>query len=263
MGCSRLGYCQPRPRECQEDGYLCQQASDCCSGQCNGGTCMACGEYSAGATCNQATGCCFFFDSACDSTNQCSYAYLQADNGFHCASAEFCTSGFCNLSDAGPPPEGICQTAPPGCTLMGAAPAVGGCCLGLVKGDAGANCCLPDKSYCYYDSSCCSGTCSGGRCLPLGGRSGRAGDRCLTGNDCTGAALCDPVSRTCQTRWCFPGTVPHSGCCNFSWYSGLCNFADGGVCGIGGPNYTCSVGADCCSGACNGTTHECSYVQFF
>ena len=223
---------------------------------------MACADSYTGASCNQATGCCMFFNSACDATGQCASAYIQAPDGYHCASAEFCTSGFCNLSDAGPPPEGRCASAPVGCALMGATPTAGGCCAGLVKGDAGPSCCMPDNSYCYYDSSCCSGTCSGGRCLPIGGRSGRLGDRCLNGNECAGAALCDPVSRTCETRWCMPGALSFSGCCTFSYYTGRCQFPGGAVCGIGGPNFTCSSGAQCCSGVCN-ASNNCDYVQFF
>ncbi|MBI3184783.1 MAG: hypothetical protein HYZ28_21815 [Myxococcales bacterium] len=257
MGCSRFDICQPRPAECHEDGYHCSQYSQCCSGRCVGGRCSVCSAPSTSAVCTQAVDCCFFFGSACGVGDRCVSSSAAGADGQHCASADFCSSARCELADAGPPPTGRCAADDGGCAIIGATPGSAGCCAGTVL--SGSTCCLPDGSYCYYSSSCCSGNCTGGRCLPSGA-GGALGDRCLSGSECGGQLLCDPVSRTCTNRWCMGGGSLYPGCCRFTLWNGLCVFPDGGSCG--NPGSTCTGNAQCCGGTCK-TNGLCDSILFW
>ncbi|HLL55413.1 MAG TPA: hypothetical protein VK447_17775 [Myxococcaceae bacterium] len=262
MGCSRLGYCQPRPPECHEDGYRCSQATDCCSGKCNNGVCSACSDGNSGNLCSQAVDCCVHFSSVCNSGGNCEGGTVgSAPNNYHCASSDFCGSGYCELVSSGQPPTGFCKAPANNCVTVRQTTS-GTCCPGLERNATSGACCLPNESYCYYDSSCCSGNCSGGRCKPAGA-GGALGNRCLSSPECGGQLLCDPVSRTCTGRWCMRAPLPYPGCCTFSQWNGQCSFTDGRTCG--NPGATCTAGSQCCSGTCQqtGNTMTCGAIQFF
>ena len=78
--------------------------------------------------------------------------------------------------------------------------------------------CISDNQPCSTNASCCSGTCSGGACVPLS-------TACLTlGNACTQNGEC--CSELCQGGRCSA--------------SSFCRQT----------NDVCSVGSDCCSGTC-------------
>jgi hypothetical protein len=208
--------------------------------------------------------CCIFFDSVCSASNQCGSATIgTAPDGSHCASADFCNSGNCQPLVAGPPPDGRCVTPTNGCvTLSQGLDAGQSCCPGTVASPPGSGssptCCLPQDSYCYYANSCCSGECKGGRCVPAGSGGG-PGDRCLSSPECSGALLCDPVSRTCTNRWCMAAPLAHTGCCSWNSYPGSCNFPDGGTCLL--PGTPCTGSGECCSGSCTGS--RCDTITFF
>src|ERR687893_2921141 len=51
-----IGEAAAAPGGCKRDGKKCKESSQCCSGNCEGGTCAACG--SNGATCTEGTQCC-------------------------------------------------------------------------------------------------------------------------------------------------------------------------------------------------------------
>lgn len=268
MGCSRFNYCQPRPRECQEDAYKCAKDSDCCSGHCNSGTCSACADGNTGAACGQAVDCCVFYGSVCNPTGHCESSFGASADGYRCPSADFCTSGYCELvADGGTtPPDGVCKTPANGCKTLGSA--VSGsqtCCPGMIAATPPSGtsnvCCLPEGAYCDRNqSSCCSGNCLGGRCVP-NSDFGNLGHRCVNSNECGGQLLCDPVSRTCTGRWCMQ-TGAYPGCCSFSAWNGTCRFPDGRTCQNPGASCTQATASQCCSGTCDSTNH-CDTIIFF
>lgn len=237
MGCSRFGYCQPRPRECHEDGYKCGADRDCCSGKCASGACSPCGR--SGASCNQAANCCVG-SHACGPSNTCESGVADFGDGYQCVSADFCASSRCDLTDAGPPPTGRCAADDGGCVPPKGFSGTKPCCSGLVV-DAGV-CCLPEGAYCSSFANCCSGTCYGWQCVAEGAN---LGDRCLGGSQCQQSFICDLVSHTCTDRQC----VASRGCCTFSDRNGLCDFGDGGSCG--NPAHSCNANSDCCSDRCS------------
>lgn len=244
MACSRNFYCEDMAPDCRADGFSCSADAQCCGRQCEGGVCKIAGSYNA--PCARATDC--RLELVCLPNGTCDSA---VDAGERCVASEFCATSFCAALDAGSL-DGVCQPAT-GCGALGASPAPD-CCPGLQ--DVGGTCKQSDGAWCYYDSSCASGNCQGGRCGPAPASNHHA--RCFGSGTCPGADYCDPVNGLCVERWCLPaGLNAWSGCCRSDGYQ--CKFADAGVCTM--PGVASSNGPKCCVGtASNG---HCDPVMFW
>jgi hypothetical protein len=252
MACSRNNYCQDVAPDCRNEAFTCSRPEQCCSHTCTNGKCAACG--SAGDSCTSAATCCA--GSACVA-GKCSDS-LGAANGERCQGSDICQSEWCDARDAGSN-DGVCTDPGTACTPAGVAATTLACCPGLTQG---ATCCMPDLTWCYHGSECCSGECWNGRCGPQPGTHGR----CDNSANCTGRInLCDPVNSICTNRWCLPaGLNAFSGCCRWASDSSPCVFADGGVCLL--PGIQTSNAASCCSGRLYTPTTgptECDAVQLF
>ncbi len=249
LACSRNNYCQDVAPDCRNEGYTCSGDGQCCSQKCSSGRCAACGAD--GDSCTSAANCCA--GSACVS-GLCSSSNGAA-NGARCQGSDICQSEWCDARDAGPN-DGVCtdpNATGNACTPAGVAATTLACCAGLTQG---TTCCMPDQTWCYHDTECCSGNCYGGRCGPQPGR----GHRCESSGNCLGENLCDPVNGICENRWCLPaGRNLYTGCCKWLNYPGPCIFPDAGSCLI--PGTPTSNAASCCSGTISGG--YCDAVQLF
>lgn len=219
------------PGTCAGVGIACLARSTCCSGRCEssvGSTSRACLNYCLpdGAACSRALDCC---SMGCHAA-QCG-APLCSTVGSRCTEAADCCSGSCSLDDGqcrdkSDDSQAACLATGESCSpqLVDGAPSncCGACDATSSRCVFGPGPCLPVGSVCQVDSDCCRGTCAVGA-------SGVA--------VCTAPCLAD-------------GTVCSLGadCCNHH-----CN----GWPGACGPAVTCSllgagcqVDADCCSGQC-------------
>jgi len=212
-------------------GKQCLVGTDCVSGNCSGGVCVAL----------LANG------SACSSGSQCS--------------SSFCVSGVCCNSSC-PSGGGACS---PSCTQPGS---VGTCTFPSAATICAAPTCsggtLTPASMCNGAGSCISGapvncapyTCSGSACLT----SCSADFQCASGNYCSsGACVAKKVNGSaCSTSTqCAFGNCVDGFCCNSSC-SGTCQACSGAL--TGGSNGTCGnvlVGMNnpnhpCSGSVCNG-----------
>jgi hypothetical protein len=156
-----IGEAAADPIGCKRSGKKCKKNSQCCSGNCSGGTCAACA--SAEVLCNGScvsTSCPTgqIFDPArCVCVAQC----LQ-NGSFGCSLGTPCCSGTCSPSS----PTGFCCNE-----LGGTCTASRQCCSGQC--DTDGTCCSVEG--CTDNSDCCSsrpfcvdtGSGLGPRCLEI------------------------------------------------------------------------------------------------
>lgn len=192
---------------CFDDGFACESDVDCCSKRCEAGYCVtpACGV--AGAVCEKDDDCCADDRLLCfipedSKTGVCSKDACLPD-GIDCSVDEKCCSGHCDkaffLCGTACGPEGApCETS-------------GQCCGGLCENGL---CSVGCPSYCDTDVECCSGQCVGGVCAPeCAGQCD--GSVCVSGPPITascGTAISECAKKVCETD---------SFCCCTAWDS-LC-----------------------------------------
>jgi hypothetical protein len=209
---------------CTATGQSCAMSAECCSGVCNGTSCVAgmCGT--TGATCKTAADCC---NLICNMNGTCGSGQCVSDNQPCTAGGTPCCSTTCGANGMCTPLNPMCKTA--GNTCGGNAE----CCSQVCTGGA---CVAPSQiSYCtqpgdicFHDNDCCTGVCTkasgatAGTCANL--NTGCAIDG-LVCNGCTGccSSFCAPFG---------PGA------------SHICQPASG--CHVTGD--LCHVNSDCCGG---------------
>jgi hypothetical protein len=216
---------------CASNGATCRNDSDCCSGRCESGSCLAGGTCLApGLRCQTRNDCCSGRCEPNSVSGDLTCGYYCSANGAPCASAAQCCSFACNNGQCGGP---ICGSIGTLCQFNGDCCA-GNCAAGRCM--AGAGSCLPTAEACADDAGlpCCSGSCVSGRC-DLGSGACRA-----VNTPCTASSMGnDPRGQCC---------VPES--CEFSPVEGvpLCT----AQCAQQGQ--TCNLNSDCCPGTtCEGT----------
>jgi hypothetical protein len=99
-----------------------------------------------------------------------------------------------------------------------------------------------------------------------------AGAGCILQSDCASGLICDPVTQSCESQYCFPLQIPpvEASCGSLQLNSSEMLLLDGGRCLTGGVE-GCSPGASwsCCSGDCYslivfmGTINVCAPITFF
>ena len=160
---------------CQVQSGNCSSSADCCSGNCQGGTCECMGH---GGACASAAQCC---SSLC-SSGECTCS----SDGVSCSSALQCCSGTCS--------EGACATL---CQSNSVSCAVNSqCCSDYCS--SGSCACKPSGTSCASDSQCCvdvpycaSGSCAS--CKPNG-------VSCSSDTQCCSGFTCN--SGVCGTPGC-------------------------------------------------------------
>jgi hypothetical protein len=312
LGCSAFGFCEFRPQGCLPEGYYCERDTDCCGiAHCDAGHCFSCGSAIGSRACAKANDCCIWNLAECSDAGACTEINLNGNIGAHCLGDDFCSSRYCQIDDAGDdgqclPAPGGCGTpgtivGPPGFSQAPCCPALDRqcgttcqgpgydyqCCSGRCgdagigdggffcdstgPGDAGT-CCLPLVSLCTQSSSCCSGLCFLGLCLPADGGITQqpVGKGCLLQTDCVSGSICDPVTQSCQSLFCYPDQTSGAtaACGSLQLNSTAVFLTDGGRCLEGGES--CSPNPNnCCSGVCltipifMGTIDICAPITFF
>lgn len=201
---------------CAPDGEPCSDDAGCCSGNCLGGTCLACRD--AGIPCSQTSQCCenrTCFDGVC---RDCKFL------GSSCADQSQCCEGDCLA--------GQCLACrPDGMDCVDDGDCCGVCWEGVCQS------CFGEVEECTRSSECCSGACLETEmgtvcvaCLPVG-------TPCESGNTCCFGICTDGVcpERVCAgDEDCLPGLM-----CIDSVCSAPC-----------AEDTACPTGAICCGGAC-------------
>lgn len=215
------------------EGAACTSPSECCSDDCNGGTC--------GAVQNG----CQPTESACTDGPDCCSGRCQ---GNICLPAGSCIA-----------PSETCDPTVPG-----------ECCSGRcepVQGMAGVtectSFCRGNGASCTKATDCCDLNCNNGTC---GGRICQVqSDECTVPSDCCsnicegGECQLDPANTMCRGIGETCNSGPQMGCCSM-----VCDQTqDPPRCDFGADvckaqNATCTVDADCCHGICDPGTHLCT-----
>jgi hypothetical protein len=149
------------PPGCKRDGKACKKNTQCCSGNCSGGTCApATGCREIGLTCTSGSECCSAF---CSNSGTCCRG-----TGGDCTVDSDCCGGFCSIPSGGG--SGICATCrsdTSACTVDTE------CCSGICDGGICRGCRLND-SPCTSGVECCTGSCVNGMCSAfcIGGKEG-------------------------------------------------------------------------------------------
>lgn len=196
-------------------GGTCTQGSDCASGRCENGVCLAALEDGAVADPGD-TGVSSDLDGSIDTPDTGPFICL-APNEECTPGGTVCCTGLCQFGDAG---MGTCAEASL-CALEGApcSEATDCCSLGCIAGKCGTAC-KPVESACAGPTDCCSGLCTGGACATLPG------------------ASCKNLGETCAAPL---------DCCSQNCQAGVCTRAS--FCSAA--NDICYANADCCNGTCN------------
>ena len=259
------------------DGKKCSAATDCQSGQCKGGICVAasctdkvkngaetdidcggaaCGPCGDGKKCTAGTDCqsTFCINTACKATctdgvknggetdTDCGgKACTTCANGKKCAASNDCTSGVCNAGTcAGPGCNDGVKNGTETDTDCG-----GKTCAGCAKGKAclGAGDC---KSKRCVSNACAAASCSDG--VKNGTETdvdcGGACTPCATGKNCKG-------NTDCASKQCAFGTVCLAPSCSDKVKNGGETDIDcGGSCPKCADSRACKAGTDCASGVC-------------
>jgi hypothetical protein len=248
-----LSNCVP-PQQPNLPGGPCCGPNNCSISQVCGPNDLCCdpgrGGQAIGQTCNNANNCCIgdCFNQQCCSA--CPFSYVDAGptacacalNGKSCNSSSQCCSGVCNLAAS------QCVSGPSDCCQ-----GPSDCSTGLTCQNA--QCCIQDLNAgyagnCAQDTDCCTGDCDNGICQPQNQACVNKGGGCWDSADCcTENAVADV---------CTPGQVNPSFClyglnhaCNVNGdcASGDC---DNKVCVPTGPCIAsgamgCDDALDCCS----------------
>lgn len=258
--CARDGglrACRPLDRECVA-------GVECCSGRCEGGSCIAEGTcLGPGSPCMNRDGCCSgrcepiagTSNRACTvacrgegkpcsaAADCCSFgcaggvcvARQCAKRGDGCSANADCCAGTCTDGRCTPSEGGICRPTGEDCTSGGGGPCCSGTCVGD-RCDVGPGACRPRGAPCTQDGECCRGPCA----LDASGTRVCAAPCGTDGSSCGSSADC-----------C-------SGAC--SGGAGTCVSTTGSCALVGA---SCSSGPECCSGLCLGNrcVEPCSQLR--
>jgi len=154
----------PDPRGCKRSGKRCKNDTQCCSGNCDSGTCASC--RSIGGSCTADLECCSdSFNCSGGTCAPCVSVGGSCTADIQCCADE--STNFLRICDipAGQS-SGTCAT----CRANGnPCDTSGECCSGdcLFATNTCATPCLPNCSPCDTSGECCGGNCDGGICEPL------------------------------------------------------------------------------------------------
>jgi hypothetical protein len=141
LGSLGIGEASADPIGCKRNGKNCTRGTQCCNGNCSGGTCQA--QTTTTTTTSTTTS-----TTSTTTTPAC----IPSGSRTPCTTDTQCCSGICNPLNSGPCdvcryPGGSCANGEP-------------CCFnGICRNDG--TCCGPPGVSCFFSEDCCGGTCDG------------------------------------------------------------------------------------------------------
>ncbi len=241
---------------CFADSTSCTTNLDCCSGRCEGNTCLPSGSCKApGATCTDGptNDCC---SGRCEpvqgmaGVTQC--LAICNGNGAGCTKATDCCDLNCNAGHCG---GAECKVESENCTSNTQC-CSNICTAGQCQLDMANTTCRGLGETCNSgpQQGCCSMVCDDTqdppRCDFGAGTCKAQNATCATDADCC-HGICDPTRHTCQTPCTAnAGTCTTAAdCCSSICTNGSCSPTPPNCTAIG---TTCTSNATCCSGLCLG-----------